>query len=135
VAALGVSDWDASVQTGETASPREIRAEALRHVAIDERILSDAEKEIRNTPGDREGFTYEDPRLVRAASDMKRALDELKALGSNPNATDERSWPRACASTSRATPSARQRNPRPAPLTPGRASRRSWTNSVPEQAT
>jgi hypothetical protein len=89
VAALGVQDWEAPLDTGGTTSNRDIRAEALKHVEIDERILREAEKEIGSAPRDREGFTYEDPRLAPPAADMKKAVDELKALASDPNATED----------------------------------------------
>jgi Fe-S-cluster formation regulator IscX/YfhJ len=79
----------ASAQQGTT-PPRDIRAEARKHVEIDERILADADGEIRRTAHrDREGFSYADPRLVRAADDMRKALSELKAMGDDPNATDQ----------------------------------------------
>jgi hypothetical protein len=78
----------ASAQQGTT-PPRDIRAEARKHVEIDQSILSEAEEEIlRRARRDREGFAYKDPRLVSAADDMGKALSELKALGDDPNATD-----------------------------------------------
>jgi hypothetical protein len=58
----------ASAQQGTT--PRDMRAEARKHVEIDRRILSEANAEIlRRARRDRDGFVYEDPRLVRAAGE------------------------------------------------------------------